>query len=87
MVQALAKVGVEGPGREVLTRHYGKHGEEDVAAVKALYHTLGLEEAFRAYEARSYDTLKAWIEEASAAEGLPREVFTLLLDKIYKRKM
>ena len=87
VVQALAKVGVEGPGREVLTRHYGKHGEEDVAAVKALYHTLGLEEAFRAYEARSYDTLKAWIEEASAAEGLPKEVFTLLLDKIYKRKM
>jgi len=86
VVQALEKIQcVEDRG--ILMEHYGKHAEESCAMVKSLYRKLGLEEAFREYEANSYGKLKSWILEASEREGLPREVFEKLLEKIYKRKM
>ena len=62
---------------------YGKDDEEAVAAVKALYAELGLEAVFREYESESYARLKALIHEQTL---LPAEVFTHLLDKIYKRQ-
>ena len=63
--------------------NYGKDDEEAVAVVKALYAQLGLEAAFREYEAESYARLKAMIHDQTL---LPSEVFTHLLDKIYKRQ-
>lgn len=54
-----------------------------MAAVKALYAELGLEAVFREYESESYARLKALIHEQTL---LPAEVFTHLLDKIYKRQ-
>jgi farnesyl diphosphate synthase len=73
--------------RAVLQQHYGRHGEEDVRAVKALYLVLGLEEDFKAYEAQSYKALTEEIAQVKEAEGIPTEAFTSLLAKIYKRKM
>ena len=54
-----------------------------MAAVKALYAQLGLEAAFREYESDSYARLREMIHEQTL---LPAEVFTHLLDKIYKRQ-
>jgi len=69
--------------KHVLQANYGKDDEDAVAAVKALYEQLGLEAAFREYEAESYERLKAMIHDQTL---VPPEVFTHLLDKIYKRQ-
>ncbi|GFR40856.1 hypothetical protein Agub_g1506, partial [Astrephomene gubernaculifera] len=69
--------------KEVIKTHYGRKEEESVAAIKALYVELGLEQRFKDYEADSYAKLDATISEQTL---LPKQVFTSLLAKIYKRK-
>ena len=54
-----------------------------MAAVKEVYNQLGLEQKFFYYEQQSHDRLVTEIRQQSA---LPMDVFTLLLNKIYKRK-
>jgi farnesyl diphosphate synthase len=53
-----------------------------VAAVKDVYRAMGMPAKFEAYEAQSYAKLSATIEEQAL---LPKQVFTSLLKKIYKR--
>lgn len=53
-----------------------------MAAIKAVYKELGMEQRFQEYEQQSYKQLTATIEEQQL---LPKEVFTSLLKKIYKR--
>jgi farnesyl diphosphate synthase len=72
-----------GVDERTVQANYGKDDEEAVAAVKALYEQLGLEAAFREYEAESYERLKAMIHDQTL---VPPKVFTHLLDKIYKRQ-
>ncbi len=67
----------------LLQEHYGKSDEASVAKVKAVYKELALEQKFLDYEQASHDALVAEIE---AQKALPPAVFTLLLNKIYKRK-
>lgn len=69
--------------KETIKEHYGKHDPASVAAIKALYSELKLEELFKEYEASSYQQLSGQIAEQSL---LPQPVFTSLLNKIYKRK-
>lgn len=54
-----------------------------MAKVKAVYGDLGLAAKFEAYEAASHARLSATIEEQQL---LPKQVFTSLLAKIYKRQ-
>lgn len=64
----------------------GSYGQKDsaaVAKVKEIYQQLGLAAKFEAYESESYAKLTHTIEEQSL---LPKEVFTSLLKKIYKRQ-
>jgi len=68
--------------RETIKENYGKHDPKSVAAIKAIFNEVGLEEKFKAYEADSYKHLCSRIEEQKA---LPKGVFTSLLQKIYKR--
>lgn len=63
--------------------NYGKDNEQAVATVKALYAQLDLEDVYRKYESESYARLGETIHEQTL---LPAEVFTHLLDKIYKRQ-
>eukprot|EP00983_Pelagomonas_calceolata_P066923 1149266-Pelagomonas_calceolata.AAC.1 len=69
-------------GLPCLQENYGKHDPKSVAAIKAIFNEVGLEEKFKAYEADSYKHLCSRIEEQKA---LPKGVFTSLLQKIYKR--
>ncbi|EFJ41223.1 hypothetical protein VOLCADRAFT_98778 [Volvox carteri f. nagariensis] len=69
--------------KEVIKAHYGRKEADSVAAIKALYGELGMEQRFRDYEAASYAKLDAIISEQTL---LPKEVFSSLLAKIYKRK-
>lgn len=54
-----------------------------MAAIKDIYNQLGMEQRFFDYEQESHDRLTQQISDQKA---LPAGVFTLLLDKIYKRK-
>ena len=63
--------------------NYGKSSEGSVAAVKALYRDMRLEQLFFDYEQASHERLTATIAEQTL---LPKQVFTALLAKIYKRK-
>jgi farnesyl diphosphate synthase len=83
VVQALARSTPE--QKAALKANYGRHDAAAVAAVKALYAELGLEEVFRAYEAASYEQLTAAIKATCAHSDVPEAVFLALLHKIYKR--
>jgi hypothetical protein len=66
-----------------------------VARVRAVYEELGVEAAFRDYEEGFYRTARARIDQVTGGrgrlgssvqvEGLPKEVFTMFLDRVYKR--
>ena len=62
--------------------NYGKGNQEAVQRVKKLYYELELEALFKQYEADSHEKLVKMIHEQ---EILPSAVFTMLLNKIYKR--
>ena len=55
---------------------------ESVMRVKGVYRELDLEAVFRSYEAHSHEKLTASVSDQKL---LPPEVFTGLLNKIYKR--
>jgi len=63
-------------------RHYGKHDAADVAAIKALYAKAGMEATYHAYEEATYAEITKLIDDVV---GMPKEVFTNLVNKIYKR--
>lgn len=83
VVQALARA--DPAQRETLKGHYGRHEPHHVAAVKALYRELRLEEAFAAYEAESHAAISALIGDVVKTTRIPAAVFEGLLAKIYKR--
>ena len=87
VVQALARA--DAGQRATLKAHYGRHGAADVAAIKALYADLRLQELYAQYEEDTYAALRAQITATCAASGgrVPEEVFLALLRKIYKRSM
>lgn len=69
--------------REILELNYGQWDEAKVANVKKLYDDLNLKEAFEKYEEESYQRIQLALDEV---ETMPRDVFELLLKRIYKRK-
>merc|ERR1712232_987917 len=81
VVKALGKANKEQRAR--LLANYGKDTEENISAVKALYRELQLEKDFEAYEQASYEKLNKLIE--NEVRTVPKEVYTRLLSKIYKR--
>jgi len=69
---------------EVLKRHYGKSGKEDVKAVKELFGELGMEQVYQQWEAAEHDRLITLVDQCEGI--LPREMFTLMLDRLHKRQ-
>jgi len=68
--------------RKVLEDNYGQGEDEKVAIVKTLYNELNLEGLFKNYEEDSMAEIQVELKKVTA---MPQEVFTLFLDKIYKR--
>jgi farnesyl diphosphate synthase len=56
--------------------------DKKVAKIKGLYKDLGLPAIFETYEEDSYKLIQA---ELAKVKLMPKEVFELLLAKIYKR--
>lgn len=80
VVQALDRVTTA--QRVVLEKNYGQHDENKVQRIKRLYKDLDLPKVFEAYEEESY---KSIIEDLDKVTLMPRDVFEILLKKIYKR--
>ena len=66
-----------------MQEQYGKDDESSIAAVKQIYRELDVEAMFKEYEQQSYERLSKLISQQKV---LPEEVFTALLQKIYKRQ-
>jgi len=81
VVKALEKANTT--QRQVLQDCYGQSDLAKVAKVKALYRELDLESTFRAFEEESHKEITNMVETATCT--IPKEVFTELLKKIYKR--
>eukprot|EP00879_Flechtneria_rotunda_P022682 GHRR01023954.1.p1 GENE.GHRR01023954.1~~GHRR01023954.1.p1 ORF type:complete len:164 (+),score=64.70 GHRR01023954.1:628-1119(+) len=69
--------------QEVIKANYGQKDPDAVNKVKGVYRQLDLPGKFEAYEAESYAKLISTIEEQGL---LPKQAFTSLLKKIYKRQ-
>lgn len=80
VVQALQKA--SSSQQQIIKDNYGRGNLEAVQRVKKLYYDLELEPLFKQYEADSHDKLLKMIHQQ---EVLPPAVFTMLLNKIYKR--
>jgi farnesyl diphosphate synthase len=68
--------------RKVLENNYGQWDDNKVKKVKELYKTLNLVSVFEEYEQASYKDIQAELDKVTL---MPRDVFELLLKKIYKR--
>lgn len=68
--------------QEVIKANYGQKDPAAVAKVKEVYQQLEMAAKFAAYENESYSKLSSTIDEQTL---LPKQVFTSLLKKIYKR--
>jgi len=82
IVQALLHATPE--QKKLLEQHYGKDNSADVKIVKHIYKEIGIEKIYRQYEEESYLGLCRRIESVRI---MPKQVFTDLLAKIYKRKL
>ncbi|KAL7750054.1 Farnesyl pyrophosphate synthetase [Sorochytrium milnesiophthora] len=83
---ALAKCSAE--QRAVLDSSYGRKGDAAAEArVKQLYKDLKLDELFAQYEEDSYVRLTGMINGIDASVGVPKDVYTSFMQKIYKRSM
>ncbi|XP_024917528.1 farnesyl pyrophosphate synthase isoform X2 [Cynoglossus semilaevis] len=72
------------PGqRAELEACYGRHSEESIEKVKALYNTLQMPTLYQTYEEESYQRLQKLIN--GHAQNLPHSVFLNFAKKIYKR--
>eukprot|EP00545_Synedropsis_sp_CCMP1620_P007100 CAMPEP_0119007456 /NCGR_PEP_ID=MMETSP1176-20130426/3022_1 /TAXON_ID=265551 /ORGANISM="Synedropsis recta cf, Strain CCMP1620" /LENGTH=430 /DNA_ID=CAMNT_0006959613 /DNA_START=13 /DNA_END=1305 /DNA_ORIENTATION=- len=80
VVQALRKATTE--QRQILLQNYGKWDHKKVARVKELYTEMNLESMFKDYEEESYKEIQSELDRLTL---MPRGVFVLLLNKIYKR--
>ncbi|GAX20074.1 farnesyl diphosphate synthase [Fistulifera solaris] len=79
VVQALERCNEE--EKNVLRQNYGAWDDQKVETIKELYRTLDLPNVFAQYEEDSYQRIQKALDEID----LPRDVFEILLNKIYKR--
>ncbi|GMI36173.1 hypothetical protein TeGR_g7093 [Tetraparma gracilis] len=80
VVKALEKANEK--QRKVLEQNYGKWDASKVKKVKQLYEELEIPKLFNEYEEASYASIQA---ELAKVTLMPKDVFQLLLKKIYKR--
>ncbi|KAJ3126254.1 hypothetical protein HK098_007726 [Nowakowskiella sp. JEL0407] len=82
--QALSIVSKE--QRDLLDLHYGKRSAESAAIVKKIYNEINLPKIYAEYEETSHKKMMALINDLDEQKtGLPREMFTSFVNRIYKR--
>lgn len=89
VVQALSRCNPQ--QRQILQAHYGRGhavptAAEDERRIKALYQELNMPILFAQYEEASYQRIQQELDRLEQeTTALPREVFEIFLQKIYKR--
>ena len=68
---------------KTLEQNYGQWNDGKVSKIKALYKDLDLPKVFTEYEEASYLSIQKQVEQV--ADMVPKDVFDVLLQKIYKR--
>jgi farnesyl diphosphate synthase len=68
--------------QEILKENYGQWDDAKVKKIKDLYKEMGIEKAFEDYEEESYKVIQS---DLAKVKLMPKEVFEILLQKIYKR--
>lgn len=71
--------------RKILEENYGQKDDEKEAVIKKLFDDMKLKERYEEFEERRASELRAKIEQVDESEGLKKEIFTVFLEKIYKR--
>ncbi|GJN75377.1 farnesyl pyrophosphate synthetase [Purpureocillium lilacinum] len=71
--------------RKILEENYGQKDDAKEAVIKKLFDDMKLKERYHEFEERRADEIRAMIEGVDESEGLKKEVFTVFLNKIYKR--
>lgn len=71
--------------RKILEENYGQKDDAKEAVIKKLFDDMKLKERYHEFEERRADEIRAMIERVDESEGLKKEVFTVFLNKIYKR--
>ena len=72
------------PHRPTQQENYARDDAACIARVKAVYEELNLRDVFAKYEDDAYNKIQALIKQTHA---VPQKVFTLFLEKIFKRKL
>lgn len=81
-VQCLSMANAE--QRKVMETCYGKHNEEDVQRIKALYDELELPRLYSEFEQKSYEEIGKRIQQLP--DDLPKVIFYNVMNVIYRRK-
>jgi len=71
--------------KKELEENYGLTDPAKVERVKEIYRELQIPKIYEKYEEESYEEIQTGIQQTSASKGLPHDVFTTTLDRIYKR--
>lgn len=69
--------------RAMLSAHYGKKNDDDVAKIKNLYNELEIERKFHDFEDQSLERIDSLIGQYSGP--LDKSIFELLKGKLYRR--
>lgn len=80
VVQALERASDD--QKLVLKEHYGRNEPASIQIVKDLYAQLELEALYHTYEEQTYKTIG---DEIAQVQNMPSTVFTMLVNKIFKR--
>lgn len=80
VVQALDRATTK--QRNILRDNYGKDEPRRINKIKKLYTDMDLQGLFDQYEEESYEKIQNLLKQVT---DMPIEIFTFLLDKIYKR--
>jgi len=69
--------------RRTLEQNYAKRDAKAEKRVKEVFITLGMEAKFRAYEDKCFTELT---DKINQLDGIPSDIFTQLLGRIYRRE-
>ena len=69
--------------KKTLAQHYGSQEPSDISIIKDLYQKLAIQQQFKDYESSFHASVVSKIEHLGT--DLPQEVFTMFLEKVYKR--
>ncbi|KAF9881239.1 farnesyl pyrophosphate synthetase [Colletotrichum karsti] len=71
--------------RRILEENYGQKDKAKEAVIKKLFDDMKLKQRFEDFEEKRATEIKTMIENIDESEGLKKGIFSVFLEKIYKR--